>query len=151
MGDDRLNLYLQMFQINNREYSSCFRTLLLSEVGLGDVLTFLKRVPLNFASLLVPSLSESPFFAKVGPLAWPFRVLIGLYGLLLLFAIACTYGCGPSYRPLLLAYLLLVLLYALYNPFGGFDALRFKLYLVPFETLFLAFTSSQLRQTTSER
>ena len=140
-SDDKLNLYFQLFQVNNREYSSCFRELLFVEINGGDLLVMLKRVPLNVLSLLIPSFSSSTFFRRLGVLKWPFVILIGLYGILLLPAIMCTWACGRvEYRYVVLSYFLLLLLYALYNPFGNFDALRFKLYLVPLEVVFIGFT-----------
>ncbi len=139
--DEKLSLYFQMFQTNGREYSSCFRHLLLQSVGVGDVWAMIKRAPMNFLSLLIPSFASSSFYQRVGFLKWPFKVLFALYGILLIFALMCSWGCGSSgYRWMVLSYLLLLMLYTLYNPFGGFDALRFKLYLVPFEAVFLGLT-----------
>ncbi len=140
-GDRKLNLYFQMFQTNGREYSACFRRLLFQSVGVGDVWTTVKRVPMNLLSLLVPSFASSPFYRKVGLLKWPFKALFGVYGVLIIFAIMCSWACGGAgYRWVVASYLLLLIIYALYNPFGGFDALRFKMYLLPFEAVFLGLT-----------
>ena len=140
-GDGKMNLYFQMFQTNGKEYSACFRRLLLRSVGVGDLWAMLKRAPMNLLSLLVPSFASSPFYRKVGLLSWPFKVVFGVYGILLIFSLMCSWACGGvGYRWMVISYFLLLLIYTLYNPFGGFDALRFKLYLVPFEAVFFGLT-----------
>ncbi len=140
-GSPELNSYFQMFQLNNREYSACFRELFLKDLEPRDVISLLRQIPVNFASLIFPSLSSSRFFERAGALSLPFKVFYVVYGLLTVFFLLCAWSCGKrEISPFLVGYILLCFLYALYNPFGNFDALRFKMYLLPFEVLFAGFT-----------
>ncbi|NPA80339.1 MAG: hypothetical protein GXO29_04745 [Thermotogae bacterium] len=135
-SDPTLNLYFQMFQIHGREYSQCFKEMLLEDLSARDIAVAMRRVVANVLALLIPAFASGHALGRFGMLAWPLRVLYAIYGLLLLLALACTWRCWREYGGFIAAYLMLLLVYAIYNPFGNFDAVRFKMYLLPYEFLF---------------
>jgi hypothetical protein len=114
-----------------RVKTDCVRDVLKAEIKPQDLNFALRQITLNFLSLI--------FYIPTRLLAFlpkPFIVFYVLYSLVVIASLI-FYLFKGSRLPIFL-YFSLIIIYSLYNPFGLFDFSRFKVMLVPFETVFIA-------------
>jgi hypothetical protein len=114
-----------------RVKTDCVRDVLKAEIKPQDLNFALRQITLNFLSLI--------FYIPTRLLAFlpkPFIVFYVLYSLVVIASLI-FYLFKGSRLPIFL-YFSLIIIYSLYNPFGLFDFSRFKVMLVPFETVLIA-------------
>jgi len=114
-----------------RVKTDCWKDVFKEEIKLQDLNFALKQIALNFLRPI--------FYIPTRLLAFlpkPFIVFYVLYSLLAISSLIFYLFKGS--RLLVFLYFSLIIIYSLYNPFGLFDFSRFKVMLVPFETVFIA-------------
>ncbi len=111
--------------------TDCWKEIVFKEVDFVKYKGFiLSQILRNAFDVVIFPVSKFSRFFK-GPLL----IYYALYGLLVIISVFFALRYIPNV--LIVLYVVLVLIYSLYNPFGLFDSSRFKQNLIPFEISFL--------------